>query len=282
MQKHDRLFLRDFLNFTFKNHMMVVEALLQAGSEGRRFATRTLMRANPILTGAQAEAEEAEYNEGARFQRVMFARVFAEHVAALEDFGALCFAIRNRDKLGVLREYFASGVGDVACFFDLVLKSPTLDLGEMLKLPTLAVLRTTLADAEFVIVEQHYRNGAEFVRDQANLYRQPPKEGETPSLVPLPDDWKEYVQVLLDVGEDGRRAQGLSAWAYNKLKHRFAVLESVEEFAQLPIAKDFTVVAIQKDNAGVRRLVELTRSASMGAAEIAATIDFLAEHAALD
>jgi hypothetical protein len=282
LEEHDRIFLRDFVNLTFKNHVMAVEALLSAGTEGPRFAASTLKRLSPELSEAEAEAQEAATNEAARFQRVMFAKIFAEFVAALEDFGALCFAIRSRARRGLLREFLASEVGDAASFFDTVLASPTMDLGEMLGLPPLASLKATLTDADYAVIERHYEEGAGFVRNMAAIYRDPPKEGVSPSLVPLRPDWQGCAHVLLDVAGDKKGAKGLFAWTFNKLKHRFMVLESVEEYAALPIASDFSVVSIETNGERAQLLVAATRDASRGAAEMAHVVAALDRHGALD
>ena len=120
----DRIFLKDFQNFTFKNHMMAVEALLQGGRKAKEHAALYLKHENPSLDDVGAVALEKRTN-GCFFQKVMLAKIFAEFVGAVEDFGALCFAVCHRGPdEGILRRYLASSVGDVGTFFAHVLQHP--------------------------------------------------------------------------------------------------------------------------------------------------------------
>src|SRR2546426_8798093 len=84
----DRVFLADFMNLTFKSHMMAVEALLQARGRAKEYAALYLRHEDPKLGEAASVALEAQTNEGARFQGTMFAKIYAEFVGAVEDFGA--------------------------------------------------------------------------------------------------------------------------------------------------------------------------------------------------
>jgi len=148
----DRVFLNDEFNLVFKNHMMAVDALLYAGVNAKEFAARHVRMLEPGLTEAEAIAR-AETGEGARFQATMFAKIFGEFVAAVEDFGALCSAIRHR---GILNRYFKSGVGEVGGFFDHVLHNPSEGLGSLLNLPDLASIKPRVTPELFANVSVDY------------------------------------------------------------------------------------------------------------------------------
>jgi hypothetical protein len=271
----DRVFLNDFINLTFKNRMMAVEALLRAGVDSKAFGAHFLRRANPALSEEEAREEESATNEGGRFQKVMFAKILAEFAGSLEDFGALCFAIRERATSGILQQYLESR-GQVGQFFTHVLAHPGEDLGVILQLPSLATLREHLGDSDFAILTGHYEQGADLVRRVASNYRAPGGITGARGLTPLREDWQECVHILLSVGGNGPPGpHGIIPRTYNKIKHRFAVLEGVPEYAELPITEEFDVVVIEKTGERAMTLVEATRTVSMAAVEIAATLVFL-------
>ena len=67
--------------------------LLQGGRKRKEHAALYLKQKTPSLDDVGAVALEKQTNEGALFQKVMFAKIVAEFVGAVEDFGALCFAV---------------------------------------------------------------------------------------------------------------------------------------------------------------------------------------------
>ena len=81
----DRVFLRDFTSLTFKNRMVAVQALLHAGKNSVPHAVAYLRHENPALSEAEAIGTEARIQERARFQAIMFAKIFGEFVGAVED-----------------------------------------------------------------------------------------------------------------------------------------------------------------------------------------------------
>ena len=270
----DRIFLTHFMNLTSKNHVMAVEALLQAGGQARQYAALYLRHEDPNLSEAASVALEAQTNEGARFQATMFAKIYAEFVGAVEDFGALCFAIRYRGADGILGRYLASSVGEVGTLFDHVLQNPGQDLGILFRLPNLPSIQTQVEPGMFSILSNHYANMPKHIAQVAAVYRTPPSATLIQDLSTLPPDWRERVHVMVEapgVAEIGS-TRGAIPQVFNKIKHRFMLIDSPDEYAKLPTAAGYKVVAIEKTGPRVEALVEALRRASRGAAEIAATI----------
>lgn len=270
----DRIFLTDFMNLTFKNHMMAVESLRQAGGTAQLWAAIYLRRENPALTAAEATALEAQTNEGARFQATMFAKIFAEFVGAVEDFGGLCFAIRNRGTEGILARYLGSEPRDVATFFDHVLTNPGENLGTVFRLPDLPSIQPNVQPAMFTVLSNHYANAPAHIAQVATVYRTPPSATLIQDLSALPPDWRQRVHVMLEApGTAGvASTRGAIPQVFNKIKHRFMLMESPDEYAKLPTASQYRVVAIEMTGPRVEELVEALHRVSMGSAEIAATI----------
>ena len=269
----DRVFLSDFTNLTFKNHMMAVEALHQAGGKADQFAALYLRHENPQLTEAESVALEKQINERARFQATMFAKIFAEFVGAVEDFGGLCFAVRHRGSAGILARYLGSQPGEVAGFFDHVLKTPSEDLGGLFRLPDLAAIEPQVKPEMFAILKNHYANAPKRIAEAAEVYRKPPGATLIEDLSTLPADWAGRIHVMLDApGVVGPQPpQGAIPQVFNKIKHRFMVIESPDKYAKLGIT-GYKVVAIETTDERVKILMDALRNVSMGAAEIAMTI----------
>jgi hypothetical protein len=198
MLEADRIFLKDFQNFTFKNRMMAVEALLQGGGKAKQYAALYLKHEDPKLDDAGAIALEQQTNEGARFQKVMFAKILAEFVGAVEDFGALCSAIRHRGSEGILARYLGSGVGEVGTFFDHVLQHSGENLGELFRLPDLTTIQAKLTADKFKIVSDDYANAPTHIAQIAKVYREPPSGTLIQDLGSLPADWNARAYVMLD------------------------------------------------------------------------------------
>lgn len=279
MLEADRIFLKDFQNFTFKNRMMAVEALLQGGGKAKQYAALYLKHEDPKLDDAGAIALEQRTNEGARFQKVMFAKILGEFVAAVEDFGALCSAIRHRGAEGILARYLGSGVGEVGTFFDHVLQHSGENLGELFRLPDLAAIQAKLPADKFRIVSDHYANAPTHIAQVAKVYRDPPSGTLIQDLSLLPADWNARAYVMLDA--PGTPAvptpKGAIPQVFNKLKHRFMVIESVDEYSKLPNSAEFKAVTIEMTGPRVQALVTSLRSASMGIAEMVAILRILDE-----
>jgi hypothetical protein len=278
MAEADRIFLKDFQNLTFKNHIMAVQALRHGGAKAKEFAVLYLKHEDPTLTTEQAIALEAEINERARFQRVMFAKMFAEYVAAMEDFGALCHAIRHRGAEGVLSHYLSSSPAQVGTLFDHVLTHPQEDLATLFKLPDLPSLQSRMTSSVFGILSNHYAETPKHIAEVANKYRMVGEE-HIDGLASLSSGWEERVHIM--VAAPGARQPeatgGVAVLVLNKIKHRFMLIESVEEYAKLPNAELYRAVGIGTAWHHVGPLIESLRTVSMGTAEIAATIRVLDE-----
>ena len=125
----------------------------------------------------------------------------------------------------------------------------------------------------FAILTSQYTALPKGIAEMAGVYRSPPSAAMVQDLSALPADWRESVQIMIEApGVGAASTKGAVPQVFNKIKHRFMLVESPEAYMELPTAKEYRVIAIKKDGEHVHALVEAVRHASMGAAEVAALI----------
>lgn len=230
MLKRDLAFLNDYAQFGFMNHIVAALAFYYAGANAQEMAASVREVIEPV-SAEDARKMAVELNDGARVQCIALPRLYAELAASIEDLGALCESIRNRDENGIFKRYVRSSVGQAAAFFDHVLQHQSDNLGQLLNLPTLDEMRGKLPPVIFVAVEQHYQNFGHSLSDVARLYRETKAIDELKSGSPLPASWHDEFHIVLNVIDDGDGAQevrGGLTQGYNKIKHRFTIIENIE------------------------------------------------------
>jgi hypothetical protein len=153
------------------------------------------------------------------------------------------------------------------------------NLGELFRLPDLGAIQPMLSPEDLKIVSDHYANAPRHIGEVAKVSRTPPSATLIHDLATLPPDWMGLAFVMLDApGTPAvRTPQGALPQVFNKLKHRFMVVESVDEYSALPNAGEFRAISTEMTGERVKSLMTSLRTASMGIAEIAATITKLDE-----
>lgn len=139
-------------------------------------------------------ASSPQGDDGPLEQKVLTAKIAAESVAALEDLGALAWAVANRSNKGILRAYLRYRVPEVEKFYQTVIER-RVSARTLLNIPTDARLRRWLNRDE-----------------RRNVQR---------SL-------QEIGRGLKAAGRGYRRKQGMVVRAYNKIKHGFVVLQRLD------------------------------------------------------
>ncbi|MCC6630155.1 MAG: hypothetical protein IT340_22475 [Chloroflexi bacterium] len=235
MDELDRAFLHDYMQFGYMNHIVAAIGLFNAGA--RADETAAVLRGEVERVDAErARAMVAELGDATRVQKIVVAKLMAEFAGAVEDFGALCSAIRHRKTKGISRRYVDSSVGEAAEFFDHILAHPDEDLAQLLRLPDATRLQEAL-DSEragaalgmFAAYPERLRAVAEMYRTTADAPIDTLQGGW------LPSSEGPHVHILLggpDEAKDGaKEKRNPFVLAANKIKHRFVVIEDPSALA---------------------------------------------------
>jgi hypothetical protein len=238
---HDRVFLDDFLRFAWKQHLAVARILVDARRQTASYVPRLPHWDAPVpdldLRTSQVESQ----GEERRFESMIVAKLFAEMVSTLEDFGAFCAAIRDRRDAGILVR-FLRGRREVYSFYAEVLECPTSPLDIVLKLPSIETLANHLDDESLTMVQSTYTDHLERIAAFASIFSTP-KEQVAASLdvplVPPRESWGKFVHVITDVSSSAIRKEpfsgGVTQMIHNKIKHRYMV---IDQFDELDAIKD--------------------------------------------
>ncbi len=205
-----------------------------------------------IFAEASARRIVAGSREKQRIQKICVARLFAEEMATVEDIGALCWAVQHRDDAGgIFKGYLDSKTRDVGAFFQAV-TATTADeeITQLLRFPGREAIRERLASemsaSALATYESNYDEFPAGLRRVAEQYRSPSLPEIRAQLTPsgrwAPDggpplDPAQSAKVVVEVslpGEPEQDRRGLFVRAFNKIKHRFAVVETVDELVHAP------------------------------------------------
>lgn len=236
MDKIDRVFLMEYVQSLFMGHTATASALYDGAVHAEDTAAKVRMHFEK-MPYEEAKKEANRLRDASRVQAVMIAKILAEYVSAMEDFGALCYSIKNRNSGSIFKNYVKS-FKQVNDYFTEINGNKEGLLDSYLKLPSLKSL-STFEDKEFLNgLKYDYENCAKTIRDVANMYFNP---GITLSGS-IKDDQsyspKDVIYIILDVKKKGIEQQnnakisGLLVRAYNKIKHRFSVFESLDDLVK--------------------------------------------------
>jgi len=275
----DQIFLRDFVSFISYAHPIAAIALYRAAVEAVDVAIAAEVRMHPVALEV-ARQRVLEGNTAALVQSQVVARLLAQLAAAIEDCGALGDAIRHRKRAGVFRRYLKSHGGAIGSFWDLVVAGTSLP--DLLAIPDL----DTLGDIGRARLEVDYEQLALALHEIAGIYR-----GRS-----TPGEWAEpgakvaSLDVISIVTDVIPRASGASALpaitlldAYNKVKHRFAVVEHADALAEAVEASsgELVVGAYPRDPGQAAILVRNTVAVARAAGAMAALLLTLSDAGAL-
>lgn len=224
MLDEDRIFLKEFAGKTCYTHPATALALYRSAVDADEIGivVESLMH---VVDRSEAETIAKRNGTGALVQTYVVARLLAQLAAAIEDCAAIGNAIRFRDRRGLFARYLASENGAVGDFFDRVRRGHSLP--ELLAIPGLSALAVEGEDLD--MLAKDYESLPHALRQVAGIYRgegvprewpdvEPNSDGETPDVVNIVID-------LVPVGSAAPRVTLLEA--YNKIKHRFAVIDDI-------------------------------------------------------
>ena len=201
-----------------------------------RDMSTTACRNHQIAAAALVErmASAHERDDGALEQKVLTAKIAAESVAALEDLGALAWAVATRSNKGVLRAYLGYKSPDVDGFYQTVMERPRVSARMLLNIPADATLRRWLNREERRNVQRSLEESRKVLKVAARGYR---------------------------------RNQRMVVRAYNKIKHGFVVVQRLDALVpgQTPPtdwAENVNILTGIQPNGSVE-YIDLERSAGM-------------------
>lgn len=267
------------MQFEYMNHMVGAIAFYNAGLNGVDTAAEMRKHVEE-LSDQDAKQFVQKVNDAPRIQKIACARLRAEVIAAIEDFGALCWAIRHRSNDGIYRRYVDSSVGEAANFHDHVLANPQDGLDKLLNLPNLASMQAALPTKVFAEVGKTYAAYPARMSSFANAYRQTPSV-DLVDQTNLPATWANEVNILL--GRPGQRfgsnKKSTFVLAANKIKHRFVVAEQLDTIAA-EVAPDNPIPYLRHsyDATTADGLYQLNIGIAMYSANLAALLVLLDGH----
>lgn len=192
----DISFLYDLYSFGWYNHHVGAVALYDAAATINHF-----YEPKPL------EHFQLDVEPG-RAQKILRAKIFAEYIALLENFGVLCLAIKKRARQSVMWTYLNTEPQEVAQFYEYVLsfKSPP-SLQRLLDLPRVSDVRKAM---------------------DSDVNR--PIAGLTDNVPQLPIenviyDYKAHSENINLIAKMYREGDARNVVIYNKIKHVFSIVE---------------------------------------------------------
>lgn len=239
MDKRDRAFLNEIVQFTHMNHIAAIcilrRTLEKGESELEDVALWSRWRMQQGVDPNQLREEVKTNHDAARIERIVVAKMFAELMSAYEDLGGLGFAIKYRKDLGVFKRYLSSSTAEAAGFLTEILRldipnDPTITLDAILTLPSLMDLKGQLNSQLYTGFDHDYHFIPKTLYQVAEQYR---TEALTLQRILDPNnppdaDWAEAINVLLGVGPaPSSVVQKNPVRAFNKIKHRFMLTDDL-------------------------------------------------------
>lgn len=206
-------------------------------------------------------------------QTYVVARLLAELAAAIEDFGALLDAVRYRDRRGILYRYLNSQPGQVADLWDLVLAGGS--VADLLHLPPLESIEPAPPPA----IVTDYEALSVSLPQIGAMYRT--RTDAVPALsdprASLPPDDVNIVTALVDTGTPV--AGATLADAYNKIKHRFTVVEDIKSLGIALVAggRQAAYIRYPREPAKADVLYANVMTVAAAGGEVAALVTWLDE-----
>lgn len=277
MKARDRRFLQEFRQFSGMNHLVAAVALFRAGVDADATAAKLHEITDKVDTD-RALARAIEFRTGVRVQSVLIGRLIAELTAAIEDVAALGWAVRFRRK-GLFATYLRSSVGDAASFLDLARATPHPTLERLLRLPPLTEVEENLEPDVYAAIAHAYDLLPRALGQLGHAYR---GSGFPVAATGSDAAASDQVHVVLDLldatsaPDVGSQLGGVLPASYNKLKHRFALIEDIDLFGSLP-GEPVLYAHLGRDPATVGALVERIHYVARLGLEIATLIAMLVD-----
>ena len=265
MNRRDRAFLQDMIDFISLNRLATVLSLYQTATEPDNIAESTMK----ILMYPSEEGliELAQKNAG-YIQGIMTARIYAELFAGYEDLGAFGQAIKYRQNGGIFRRYATNSTAQAASFLQEIIDSnipdhPEVTLDVILRLPPVAQLHGRIPQAVFDQLEAYYRIIAGFLYQAAEHYQARRGDAQAIQVGTIPPvEWQGTLAIILGENppEPGSREDRLSRNAFNRIKHQFLVTGNLAAYSDPTNTSPLEYVYLSREQSFIDRVIDLVRN----------------------
>lgn len=275
LRKIDRIFLQQVHDFSCMGRPVTAIGLYDAGYAFDR-TSMLLHKSINLLSDAKAIERAEQLNTGARVQRVVVVRLFAELMAGIEDLGSLCFAIKHRKNESIFKRYSLSESEHgtfLSEIFDCKKEKP-LNLPSMLKIPEIGKLKGLPVDV-YGDIEKAYNQIAKNIQGAAMLFKS--KNVKTGKI----DGRDDLVYVVYHTQDKNKPSDKLSKSSirvktYNKIKHRFLVFDTMDllekAIAEGDIGLEFDYIPFSYESKNVKDLCDFIMTISACMADIATVL----------
>ncbi|VBB05582.1 Hypothetical protein LUCI_0792 [Lucifera butyrica] len=214
LKEVDRTFLKEAFYLQFWEKPITSIALYNAGEDPSSISnhlSNTLFRPSMDMSG--------------HIQRIITARLIAELVNSLENFGSFCYAVKNRHKKSIFSHYALNKLKHNDFFNEIKTHSDSLiDLSTMIGIPTLMELENKMTAEAYLHVSKLYSELAKLINQATTLYKANWSKDESSS------PYEFYVAYHITDREFSYPSnQDDLVKMYNKIKHRFLLFSTKEE-----------------------------------------------------
>lgn len=281
MKALDREFLEDWIRFGYMNRIVAATSFYNAWLHAHETAIAVQTHVGEF-PAENLPLTSDNYNDVSRIQKILIAKLMVEFAAAVEEFGSLCEAIQKREQYSIFSR-FIDGFHHDEEFFDRVLNNPQVDLPQLLLLPTANELAQRLGEEYLSIFDESYRAKLFNIKFVAGLWQTwgsliDSDDVSPDGQLPLPPYWRESINVIL--AGPGKLPALLKRRSFtsgtNKIKHRFAVIESLETLlAAAAEGPTLPYTCLNPDLDGVHQFFQNTVRVARSTGAVAELILFL-------
>lgn len=232
MLSADRAFLENLIRFSGYNRIVTVLSYREALSNPL-IAINTWMESFQI-TEQEAMSRVVKQNALETVKEILIVKIFSEFVAALEDFGALCYAIKERKEHGIFYKFYQSETKHVGNYYKYVEDNQDDTIDKMLNIEPISKLEKRIKGKFIEIVRHDYNSFINGILQTTKNYRVTGDEIIWQGLCKdIPANKPNSFYVVLDFRDPCDKelgSKGIFPTAHNKAKHRFSIYKSLEKF----------------------------------------------------
>ena len=260
MNQRDRAFLQDMVNFIYMNRVATAFSLAESITNPTPVSAKTVRgihgQPHKLIKASEQEdfINKLAQARLASIQSIMIARIYAELIAAYEDLGNLCWAIKKRktERKGIFATYLETRDGSYKQFYQSLinridgsnLHDPPVTLGDILKLPSINDLQGNFPPDLLLNLEQDYLEKPNHLYDIAKFYlgklgdawkiaTNNQASGQAATQSPPTTELDSHIHIIMGAipVEDQPQQDKITTEVFNKIKHIFMVTENLSAYA---------------------------------------------------
>lgn len=235
MNKIDRAFLNNYVHFAYMGHAATAVALWNGLRNADKIAGEMIAEIEQIELEDGLDTSK-KYNESARVQTILIAKLMSEFVNSMEDCISLFAAIQQRNVHGKGITVTYSDIRNLHGYCDkyVLVARPDQDISILLSIPSLEFLQETIKDKKlYADIEYSYRNCFTSIRQVTEMFREQGFNKFSTNRQ-TKDYPKNTLNVVVEIEEKTNKeipkfSSPAFVAAHNKIKHRFLVFEDMTE-----------------------------------------------------